>query len=160
MSIRKILTYKNALLRKKCLPVAKIDASLRVLLKDMFDTMYAAEGIGLAANQIGVNLAVAVIDVQSHTKDPITIINPKIISTSGKLREKEGCLSISGMSHAVERFANIEISALNENGFLIEYQATGLLCRAFQHEIGHLNGQLYIDLIADKTDILHDDNLR
>ncbi len=146
MAIRKIVTHGDPVLRKKCKPVERIDDKVLHLIEDMFETMYDAPGIGLAANQIGVDLSVAVIDIQQGGKrQPIVLINPKIIEMSGHLYEEEGCLSIPGLQEKIKRAAFTKVQALNEKGFPMIYSGEGLLSRALQHETDHLNGKFYVD---------------
>lgn len=148
MSIRKIVKHGDPVLRKKCRPVENINGDIHKLILDMFETMYAAPGIGLAANQIGVPLSLAVIDIQpSGKRSPLVLINPKVTELKGRLYEDEGCLSIPGFSHRVRRYAFAKVSALNENGMPVTYVGEGLLARALQHETDHLNGKFYIDHI-------------
>lgn len=148
MAIQKIVKHGHPALRKKCKPVTEINKEIRRLIKDMFDTMYAAPGIGLAANQIGVDLSLAVIDIQPNgNRAPIVLINPKIVSTRGMLFEEEGCLSIPGLAAKIQRFARTKAEAIDENGVPMIYEGQGLFSRALQHEIDHLNGKFYIDHI-------------
>ncbi len=148
MAIRKIVKYGDPVLRRKCPPVKQIDKDVLKLVDDMFETMYDAPGIGLAANQIGVALAVAVIDIQaSGEKAPIVLINPKVVELKGKIYEEEGCLSIPGFLSKVKRYSYARVTALNEKGFPVTYAGEGLMARALQHETDHLNGKFYVDLI-------------
>ncbi len=148
MSIRRIVKHGDPVLRKKCRPVEDINGDIHKLILDMFETMYAAPGIGLAANQIGVPLSLAVIDIQpSGKRAPLVLINPKVTELKGRLFEDEGCLSIPGLSHRVRRYAFAKVSALNEKGMPVSYAGEGLLARALQHETDHLNGKFYIDHI-------------
>ncbi len=146
MALRKIVRHGDPVLRKKCKPVESIDGEILRLIEDMFETMYDAPGIGLAANQIGVDLSVAVIDIQPAGKrQPMVLINPKIIETKGHLFEEEGCLSIPGLAAKIKRAEFTKVRALNEKGFPMIYSGEGLLSRALQHETDHLNGKFYID---------------
>lgn len=146
MAIRPIVKYGDPVLRRKCKLVTDIDDDIRKLVRDMFDTMYDAPGIGLAANQIGVPLSVAVIDLQAGGKrSPIVLINPKVVETRGRLFEEEGCLSIPGMASRVRRYAYARVAALNEQGMPMIYVGQGLMARALQHETDHLNGRFYVD---------------
>lgn len=148
MAIRKIVKHGDPVLRKKCKPVETIDNDVLKLIEDMFDTMYDAPGIGLAANQIGVNLSVAVIDIQPNGKRiPLVLINPRVVELKGHLYEEEGCLSIPGFGSKVKRAAFAKVEALNEKGFPMTYTGEGLLARALQHETDHLNGKFYIDRV-------------
>ncbi|MBI1979326.1 MAG: peptide deformylase [Elusimicrobia bacterium] len=144
--IRKIVKHGDPVLRKKCPPVNVITAEIRKLVKDMLETLYDAPGIGLAANQIGVSLSLAVIDLQLNQKRaPIVLINPQVVETKGELFEEEGCLSIPGLLARTKRYSFAKVFALNENGLPMTYQGEGLLARALQHETDHLNGKFYID---------------
>ncbi len=149
MALRKIVKHGDPLLRKKCDSVNVIDKEIKKLVQDMLETMYAAPGIGLAANQIGISLAIAVIDIQPQGKPvPLVLINPKIIELSGTLFEEEGCLSIPGFLAQIKRSAFAKVSALNLEGMPMIYTGEGLLSRAFQHETDHLNGKFYIDHLS------------
>ncbi len=146
MALRKIVKHGDPVLRKRCDLVNVIDKEIKKLVQDMLETMYDAPGIGLAANQIGVSLSIAVIDIQPNTKPaPLVLINPKIIELRGSLLEEEGCLSIPGFLAQIKRGAFAKVSALNLNGMPMIYTGEGLLARAFQHETDHLNGKFYID---------------
>lgn len=151
MSLLQILSYPDPILKKKSAPVERIDKGIEKLLDDMIETMYKAPGVGLAAPQVGVNLRVIVVDVsvrQEDTPGLIQLINPEIISSGGRQVEEEGCLSIPGFSSEVRRKANVKVQGLDRNGKLIEIEGSGLLARAFQHEIDHIDGILYIDRLS------------
>jgi peptide deformylase len=151
MSLLKILTYPDPKLRKRSAPVEKIDKEIEKLLDDMIETMYKAPGVGLAAPQVGVNLRVIAIDVSARQQDSpglIELINPVIISAEGEQIEEEGCLSIPGFASEVKRKARVKVQGLNRDGKLIEIEGSGLLARAFQHEIDHIDGVLYIDRLS------------
>jgi len=151
MSLLKILTYPDPKLRKKSAPVKKIDKEIEKLIDDMIETMYKAPGVGLAAPQVGVNLRVIIIDVSVRQQDSpglIELVNPVIISSEGNQIEEEGCLSIPGFASEVKRKAIVRVQGLNRNGELIEIEGNGLLARAFQHEIDHINGVLYVDRLT------------
>jgi len=149
MALRKIVKHGDPVLRRKCLAVKQIDKEILRLIDDMFETMYDAPGIGLAANQIGVPLNLTVIDLQADgKKNPIVLINPKIVELKGRLFEEEGCLSIPGFLAKTRRYAQAKVEALNEKGFPITLKGEGLLARAFQHETDHLNGKLYVDRLS------------
>ncbi len=146
MSILDIRVLGDPVLRKPTKPVTKITDELRKLIADMFETMYAAEGIGLAAPQVGRTERLAVVDVEGARH---VLINPAIVSTEGeKEKAEEGCLSIPDIYGDVERPATVTILATDENGK--EYEATGseLLGRCIQHEIDHLDGKLFIDYLS------------
>jgi peptide deformylase len=151
MAILKILTYPDPRLKKKSSPVEKIDKEIEKLIDDMTETMYDAPGVGLAAPQVGVNLRVIVVDVSAREQDSpglIELINPEIISSEGMMVGEEGCLSIPGFSSEVKRKAKVKVKGLDRKGNLIELEGTGLLARAFQHEIDHIDGILYIDRLS------------
>jgi peptide deformylase len=144
--IRKIVKFPDPMLQQPGEPVAEFDAELRQLVADMFETMYASQGIGLAAQQVGVCKRVTVIDL-SQAKDPaqkLVIINPEIIFREGKQYEEEGCLSFPEIREKVVRAAKVRIRAQDENGKWFEMDGEDLLARAFQHEIDHLDGMLFI----------------
>jgi peptide deformylase len=146
MSLMRIVKMGDPVLRKKCRPIAQIDDDLRKILADMFQTMYAAPGVGLAANQVGLTGRYAVIDVQPEgAHHPMVIINPVIESRSGSIHDEEGCLSIPGYASRVKRAARVKVRAINEEGLPVVIEAEGLLARCLQHEIDHLNGKFYID---------------
>ena len=151
MSLLKILSYPDPRLRKKSVPVERMDKEIEKLLDDMIETMYKAPGVGLAAPQVGINLRVIVIDVsvkQEGTPGLIQLINPEIVSSEAKQVEDEGCLSIPGFSSQVGRKATVKVQGLDRSGKLIEIEGSGLLARAFQHEIDHTDGILYIDRLS------------
>jgi peptide deformylase len=154
--IRKIVKFPDPMLQQPGEPVAEFDAELRQLVADMFETMYASQGIGLAAQQVGVCKRVTVIDL-SQAKDPaqkLVIINPEIIFREGKQYEEEGCLSFPEIREKVVRAAKVRIRAQDENGKWFEMDGEDLLARAFQHEIDHLDGMLFIfRMSALKRDI-------
>lgn len=153
MAIRTICTYPDSVLRNKTARVEKIDGSLDRLIDDMVETMHAAPGVGLAANQVGVSLQLAVIDLsgkeQNAERHPlIVIINPEVLSMEGSLFEEEGCLSIPDYAEKVKRAARVKVRAQDRTGKMFELEAEGLLAKALQHEIDHLNGILFIDRLS------------
>lgn len=138
------------ILGKTAVAVTEFDDNLRRLIVDMFHTMYRNNGVGLAANQIGLWLQVAVVDISSGN-DPaakIVLVNPEIIESSGSQVDWEGCLSLPGFREKVKRYQQVKVRAQNECGDEYEIEGEGLLARALQHEIGHLAGELYIDHIS------------
>ena len=146
MALLKIVKSGDPVLRTKTQIIETIDASLHEFIADMFRTMYAAPGIGLAANQVGVSKAIAVIDLQpGGRKQPFVIINPEVTEKSGEIKEDEGCLSVPGFSGLVKRFVRVKVRALNAEGVPVEIEGEGLMARCLQHEIDHLNGKLYVD---------------
>ncbi len=153
MAIRTIRTYPDPVLRTKTARVEKIDGSLDRLIQDMIETMHAAPGVGLAANQVGVSLQLAVIDLSvrenSEQRHPLfVIINPEIVSSEGSIVEEEGCLSIPDYSEKVKRAARVKVRAQDRTGKPFEIEAEGLLAKALQHEIDHLNGLLFVDRLS------------
>ncbi len=158
MSIKKILTLPDPILRKESVLVEKVNDEIRKLLDDMLETMYAAPGIGLAAVQIGVLKRVIVMDMskKDEKKNPYFIINPKIISKSKELASyEEGCLSIPNQFAEVERPKKCIIQFLDYDGKKQELNAEGLLATCIQHEIDHLNGILFIDYLSKlKKDLI------
>jgi peptide deformylase len=135
----------SPLLRTETTPIETITDDVRRLVDDMFETMRAAQGIGLAAPQVGRLERVAVVDVDN---DPIVLINPEIVLESGSERAEEGCLSIPDIYGDVDRSARVTVRATNLEGKIFEREATELLARAFQHEIDHLHGKLFIDYLS------------
>ncbi len=145
----KIVKHGNPVLRRVCPPVKSIDKDILRLIDDMLETMYDAPGIGLAANQVGVALNLAVIDLQPEGKRaPLILINPKVVQLKGKLMEEEGCLSIPGFLAKVRRYAVARVEAINEKGFPVVITGEGLMARALQHETDHLKGKFYVDRIS------------
>jgi len=142
MAVYKVVEAEDDILRLKAKEVTKINSSIYKLLDNMRDTMYEYRGAGLAAPQIGVSKRVIVVDVGNG---PIELINPTIVEVEGNATEAEGCLSVPGVVGEVTRSAKVKVRGLNRNGEDVEYQAEGYLARAFQHEIDHLNGILFID---------------
>jgi peptide deformylase len=156
MMIRKILVFPDTGLKKKSLPVTIINEKIHELVRDMAETMYDAPGVGLAAPQIGVHQRVIVIDVSSRDDAPglIVAINPVIVHADGESYEEEGCLSVPKYAANVRRHSRVLVKALNLQGEEIVYKAEDLLAVAFQHEIDHLDGILFIDHLSPlKKDI-------
>lgn len=150
--IRKVITYPDPVLRKKATPVKAVDDGIRELLCDMVETMYAGDGVGLAAPQVAVNLRVITIDVSAGTegKGPglVKIVNPEIISREGEIEWDEGCLSVPDFRMVMKRSSKLSVQYIDENGASQELSAEGLLAVAIQHEIDHLDGKLIIDLAS------------
>ena len=144
--ILKIVKYPEPVLSQPGEPVTEFDDELRKLVADMFETMYSAQGIGLAAPQVGISKRLTVIDLSlgKEPKDKLVLINPEIISSQGKLYEEEGCLSFPEIREKIVRAARVRIRAQDEYGKWFEMDGEELLSRAFQHEIDHLNGVLFI----------------
>jgi peptide deformylase len=148
--IRTILTYPNPELKKKSVPVTIINDQVRELVRDMAETMYAAPGIGLAAPQIGVHQRVIVIDISGKNEPPelIVAINPTIVHAEGEEYEEEGCLSVPDYAANVKRHARVIVKALDLDGAEQTWKADELLAIAFQHEIDHLEGILFVDHLS------------
>ena len=144
MALRNIRKYGDDVLRKKCREIDQIDDRLLTLIEDMKETMYDADGVGLAAPQVGVLKRLFVIDIG---EGPLVFINPEIIETSGSQTDEEGCLSLPGETEEVMRPNYVRARALNEKGEEFEIEAEELLARAILHEYDHLNGTLFIDRI-------------
>ena len=144
MAIRQIVQIGDPVLRKKSKVVEKIDAKIIQLLDDMADTMYHADGVGLAAPQVGILKRVVVIDIGDGL---LELINPEIIEVSGEQLDDEGCLSVAGEYGAVKRPYTVKVRAYNREGQLFEIVGEELLARAFCHEIDHLDGILFVDKI-------------
>lgn len=148
--IRTILTYPNPELKKKSAPVAIITDSVRELVRDMMETMYDAPGVGLAAPQIGAHQRIIVIDISGRDEpnDPIIAINPVIVHSAGESYEEEGCLSVPKYAANVHRHASVVVKALDLDGNERTWHAEELLAIAFQHEIDHLDGILFVDHLS------------
>lgn len=149
MALRNIVKFGEDILRKKCREVTAFDDKLWVLLDDMYETLKNAEGVGLAAPQVGILRRVVVIDVG---EGPIELINPVVTSVRGKQREVEGCLSAPGQWGYVVRPAKVKVTALNRYGKEFKVEGTELLARALCHEIDHLNGVIFTDLADEMVD--------
>ncbi|MBO8167843.1 MAG: peptide deformylase [Thermoanaerobacteraceae bacterium] len=146
MAVYQIVKQGDPVLREKARPVSKINANILKLLDNMADTMYDAEGVGLAAPQIGISKRVIVVDCGEGL---IELINPEIVEAEGSETDVEGCLSIPGVQGMVPRAAKVKVRGLDRNGKKVELTATGLLARALQHEIDHLDGILFIDKVTE-----------
>ncbi|HET6379472.1 MAG TPA: peptide deformylase [candidate division Zixibacteria bacterium] len=151
MVIRRILTAEEPILRQKARKVTQFDASLHRLLDDMLETMRDAPGIGLAANQVGVPLQVAVIELEDRVTE---LINPQIVKSSGEIVDWEGCLSIPGFVAEVKRAAKVTVKARDRYGKEFRIKGEELFARALQHEIDHLNGILYIDYLESLEELV------
>jgi len=149
MALRKILEFPDPRLRTIAKPVESVDDSIRVLIDDMFETMYEAQGIGLAATQIDVHLRVVVIDLQDEQNAPLVMINPEFELLTREIDEmQEGCLSVPGIYEVVKRPEHIRLKALDRSGETYEMEAEGLLAVCIQHECDHLNGKLFVDHLS------------
>ena len=139
----------DPVLRQKAEPVDEIDDDLRRLMDDMMDTMYAADGVGLAAPQVGVSRRVIVVDIREQDTPPFALVNPEIVERSEEVaRDEEGCLSIPGLKDIVERPARVVVEGLDRDGNPRRIEAEGLLARVLQHEVDHLDGILFIDRLS------------
>lgn len=145
MSILKILTFPDKRLRIYAKEVKEINKKTKKIARDMLDTMYANNGIGLAATQINIPLKIIVIDIINITKNPIILFNPKFLKKYGKIKTEEGCLSIPNKKSIIERYSDVEINAQNYYGKYINIKAQSLLSICIQHEMDHLIGKLFID---------------
>ncbi|CAI8807865.1 peptide deformylase [Methylocaldum szegediense] len=148
MAILTILEFPDDRLRKKAAPVAEVDESIKRLVDDMFETMYAAPGVGLAATQVNVQKRIVVIDVSEEKNNPVCLINPEIVEKSGSEEMDEGCLSVPGVFEKVTRAETVKVRALDRNGDAFELEADGLLAVCIQHEIDHLDGKLFVDYLS------------
>jgi peptide deformylase len=153
MALREICIYPDPVLRNKTARVERIDSTLDRLIEDMVETMHAAPGVGLAANQVGVPLQLAVIDLSSRENEEqrhplLVIINPELIVMEGSVLEEEGCLSIPDYAEKVRRAARVKVRAQDRTGKQFELEAEGLMAKALQHEIDHLNGLLFVDRLS------------
>jgi len=149
MAKLKILEFPDPRLRTKAAPVEAVDDSLRALIGDMFETMYDAPGIGLAATQVDIHQRLLVTDVSSDKSEPHVLINPQIIEKDGITVTDEGCLSVPGYYESVERAEHIRVRFLDRNGEAVEMEAEGLLAVCIQHEIDHLDGKLFVDYLSE-----------
>lgn len=148
MALLDILVYPDPRLRKVAQPVMQVDESIRQLVADMTETMYNANGIGLAATQVDVHQQVIVIDLSESRDQPMVLINPQIIETAGKQESDEGCLSVPEYYAPVQRAEHVKISALDVQGEIFELKAEGLLAVCIQHEMDHLLGKVFVDYLS------------
>ena len=144
-----ILEYPDPRLRTVAQPVDVVDDGLRVLIDDMFETMYASKGIGLAATQVNVHRRLLVADVSDEHDQPLVFVNPEIVSRREVETSQEGCLSVPGIYEDVERAQTIRVRALGRDGKPFELDAAGLLAVCIQHEIDHLDGKLFVDYLSE-----------
>lgn len=149
MPVLEILQYPDPRLRTKAQPVATVDDEVRALIKALFETMYAAPGIGLAATQVNVHRRVIVIDVSPDQDQPLCLINPEILETRGENYSEEGCLSVPDVFETVARAESIRVRALRGDGAAQEFEADGLLAVCIQHELEHLDGKLFVDHLSE-----------
>ena len=148
MALLPILQYPDTRLYTVAQPVAGVDGTIRRLINDMADTMYAAPGVGLAATQVDVHLRVVIVDVSDTRSELKVLINPRIIVYRGRADRAEGCLSVPGIFEKVQRAENITVSALDRDGNPYELEADGLLAVCIQHEMDHLEGKVFVDYLS------------
>ena len=148
MALLTILHHPDPRLRLKAKPVTVFDDKLQTLVDDLFETMYAAPGVGLAANQCGVLLRLAVMDCSEDKTQPLVLVNPEIVSSDERQEMEEGCLSVPDVRDRVQRYNRLRVRALDRHGQPFEMDAEGLAAQCVQHEIDHLDGKLYIDYLS------------
>ena len=148
VSLLPILIYPDLSLRRTAVPVENVDGQIVALVDSMFETMYAAPGIGLAATQVDVHRRVVVIDVSEESDSPIALINPVIVHAEGEGEMQEGCLSIPDVYESVKRSTMVRVAAIGRDGEPFELDAEGLLAVCIQHEIDHLQGKLFVDYLS------------
>jgi len=148
VSLLNILEFPDQRLRKKAVPVAEVNRDIKKLVDDMFETMYEARGVGLAATQVNVQQQVIVMDISEEKNAPICFINPEIVAKEGVEESEEGCLSVPGFFEKVKRAESITVKALNRDGEIFELEANDLLAVCVQHEIDHLEGKLFVDYLS------------
>jgi len=162
MAVLEILKYPNPLLKKRCQEVDRIDDGLKKLIQDMTETMYQANGVGLAACQVGVLQRVIIIDVSPM--DPqqglLTLVNPEIISEEGEIEHEEGCLSVPDCWEKVKRKEKVHVKGISPEGTEMEISGEGILAISLQHEIDHLNGVLILDRLSRLKREIYRDKLR
>ncbi|HXK56359.1 MAG TPA: peptide deformylase [Gammaproteobacteria bacterium] len=149
MAILNILHFPDPRLRNRAKPVKQVDNSVRKLVSDMFETMYKAPGIGLAATQVDDSRQVIVIDISEEHDQPLCLINPEILESEGEESMDEGCLSVPGVYEKVIRADKVKVRALDQQGQPFEMEAEGLLAVCIQHEMDHLDGKLFIDYLSN-----------
>ena len=146
--ILNILKYPDKRLRTIAKPVVSVDETIKQQVKDMFETMYEAPGIGLAATQVNFHKRIIVIDISDQCNEPICLINPEIIEKSGEIEWEEGCLSVPDYYENVKRANDVKVQALNQYGEIFELEASEMLSVCIQHEIDHLDGILFVDHLS------------
>ena len=144
-----ILEFPDPRLRTQAAAVESLDDELRILIDDLFETMYEAPGIGLAATQVDVHKRLLVADLSADKNEPLVLINPLILEKDGATVTEEGCLSVPGYYEEVERAEHIRVRFLDKNGEPVELEADGLLAVCIQHEIDHLDGKLFVDYLSE-----------
>lgn len=148
MALLEILHHPDPRLRKKGLPVEQVDDNVRKIVDDMTETMYAEQGIGLAAAQVNIQQRIVVIDISEEKDQAFCLINPEIISKEGKVDSEEGCLSVPTYYEKVSRAEKVKVRFLDYQGETVELEADGLLAICIQHEIDHLDGKLFVDYLS------------
>ena len=149
MAILDILHFPDTRLRNVAKPVAQVDDSVRQLIDDMFETMYQAPGIGLAAIQVNQPRRVIVVDISEERNQPLALVNPEILDRQGEEEMDEGCLSVPGVYEKVQRAERVRVRALDREGKSFEMEVDGLLAVCIQHEIDHLDGKLFVDYLSN-----------
>jgi peptide deformylase len=149
MSRLTILEYPDPRLRTRARPVEQFDAALEKLIADMFETMYEAPGIGLAASQVDVHRRLIIMDVSEDRSQPLVFINPEILQREGAAKTEEGCLSVPGVYDDVERAARVRVRAQDQTGAVFERDLDGVVAVCLQHEMDHLEGKLFVDYLSD-----------
>lgn len=149
MALRTILEFPDARLRTRARPVTEFNAALGTLIDDLFETMYAAPGIGLAATQIDVHQRVIVIDISSDRSGGLELVNPEILTREGEASTEEGCLSVPGIFDQVKRAAKVRVRAQDRTGAVLERDCDEILAVCIQHEMDHLEGKLFVDYLSD-----------
>ena len=157
MALRTIREMGDPILEKKCKPIKEMNDKIRTLIGDMFDTMYEADGVGLAGPQVGVLKRICVIDTREEG-ERVCLINPEVLETSGEQEGDEGCLSVPGRCGLVRRPMKVKLKALNENFEEIELEGEGLFARAMLHELDHLEGILYVSKVEGELRYVNNDD--
>lgn len=148
MALLQLLQFPDPRLRTEAKPVKQVDNAIRKMVKDMFETMYQAPGVGLAATQVNIHKQVIVIDVSEERNQPVCLINPNILSREGVQSTEEGCLSVPGIFEKIERAERITVQALNQKGEPFTLTTDGVLAVCIQHEMDHLTGKLFVDYLS------------
>jgi peptide deformylase len=148
MALLKVLHFPDTKLRTKAKPVEQVDDSIRKIVADMFETMYDAPGIGLAATQVNIHKQIIVIDITEERNQPLCLINPNILSSEGTQSLQEGCLSVPDIFETIKRAEHITVQALNQEGESFTLTTDGLLSTCIQHEMDHLKGKLFVDYLS------------
>lgn len=148
MALLPILHYPDSRLREPAAAIEQVDDQIRTLIDDMFETMYDAPGIGLAAPQVNIHKRLIVIDISDDKTEPLALVNPQIVAAEGNERSEEGCLSVPGVYEYVERAERVRVRALDRDGQELDFDADGLLAVCIQHEIDHLDGKVFVDYLS------------